>query len=342
MSSASFFPRLNCLSIVFFPPLPCRSQHTDLHIIKKSVHKFHNASTRLTPIVVILTSWTLPEICPLGYVLCLPSVIPGSYIVFRITGFCMVNNKRQRLQDRSILPSFFPLAVRSLLFWSLEHVYSRPAALSALHRFRHLSVLSNARDQYFSESSLPNVQGVVCLSTPCSQPAVLHFYTRPFATVFTNSRLKTASPASIGLHPVLRIFGTHVKVVVNRLFFWCRHREIVVHVFLNVIDHVYAILKQCYLFHRLSMPCPTLLRIVMQKSFFLRHDFKALMQKLSKKDFFSPKNFLHTVAFNCFCSPSLPRRDSPCSASRRFRLGRWKPSRNKSTWVTTVPIIAWS
>jgi hypothetical protein len=120
-------------------------------------------------------------------------LIPGSYIVFRITGFCMVDNKRQRLQDRSILPSFFPLAVRSLLFWSLEHVYSRPAALSALHRFRHLSVLSNARDQYISESSLPNVQGVVCLSTPCSQPAVLRFYTRPFATVFTNSRLKTAS-----------------------------------------------------------------------------------------------------------------------------------------------------
>src|ERR1700678_4620140 len=173
MSSASFFPRLNCLSIVFFPPLPCRSQHTDLHIIKKSVHKFHNASTRLTPIVVILSSWTLPEICPLGYVLCLPSVIPGSYIVFRITGFCMVNNKRQRLQDRLILPSFFPLAVRSLLFWSLEHVYSRPAALSALHCFRHLSVLSNAREPYLSESSLPNVQGVVCLSTLCSQLAVL-------------------------------------------------------------------------------------------------------------------------------------------------------------------------
>src|SRR6202522_866843 len=238
----------------------------------------------------------------------------------------MVNNKCQQLQDRSILPSFFPLAVRSLLFWSLEHVYSWPAALSALHRFCHLSVLSNARDQYFSESSLPNVQGVVCLSTPCSQPAVLHFYTRPFATVFTNSRLKTASPVSIGLHTVLRIFGTHVKVVVNRLFFWCRHREIVVHVFLNVIDHVYAILKQCYLFHRLSMPCPTLLHIVNKKNFFLRHDLKALMQKLIKKDFFSPKNCLHTVAFNCFCSPSLPRRDSPCSASCRFRLGRWKPS----------------
>src|SRR5271168_477582 len=107
--------------------------------------------------------------------------------------------------------------------------------------------------------------------------------------MFTNSRLKTASPTAIGLHPVLRIFGTHVKVVVNRFFFWCRHREFVVHVFLNVIDHVYAILKQCYLFHRLSMPCPTLLRIIMQKSFFLRHDFKALMQKLSKKDFFRLK-----------------------------------------------------
>src|SRR5271168_1897502 len=147
---------------------------------------------------LLLELCKLPEICPLGYVLCLPSVIPGSYIVFRITSFCMVNNKRQRLQDRLILPSFFPLAVRSLLFWSLEHVYSQPAALSALHRFRHLSVLSNARDQYLSESSLPNVQGVVCLSMPCSQPAVLHFYTRPFATVFTNSRLKTASPVSIG------------------------------------------------------------------------------------------------------------------------------------------------
>src|ERR1700678_214439 len=126
----------------------------------------------------------------------------------------MVNNKHQRLQDRSILPSFFPLAVHSLLFWSLEHVYSRPAALSVLHHFRHLSVLSNAQDQYLSESSLPNVQGVVCLSTPCSQPAVLHFYMRPFATVFTNSRLKPSSHVSMGLHPVLRIFGTHVQVVV--------------------------------------------------------------------------------------------------------------------------------
>src|SRR5271168_3888140 len=77
----------------------------------------------------------------------------------------MVNNKRQQLQDRLILPSFFPLAVRSLLFWSLEHVYSRPDALSVLHRFCHLSVLSNAWDQYLSERSLPNVQGVVCLSS---------------------------------------------------------------------------------------------------------------------------------------------------------------------------------
>src|SRR5271168_3433792 len=48
--------------------------------------------------------------------------------------------------------------------------------------------------------------------------------------------------------------------------------------------------------------------------------------EIKYKGFFSPKNCLHTVAFNCFCSPSLPRRDSPCSASRRFRLGRWKPS----------------
>jgi hypothetical protein len=83
---------------------------------------------------------------------------------------------------------------------------------------------------------------------------------------------------------------------------------------------VYAILKHCYLFHRLSTPSPTLLRVRMQKSFLLSHDFKAWMRKLSNDVFFSPINCLQTVAFKCFCSSWKPRRYCPCVAARRYSL----------------------
>lgn len=137
--------------------------------------------------------------------------------------------------------------------WSLEHVYNRPAALSVLHRFRYLSVLSNAWDQFVSRNSLPNVQGDVCLSPPCprpvfcscSRPSVL-FNARnqclsqnslpnvpcpqlavffpcpcPSANIFTSSWLKMASPAGIGFHPVLRIFVSFAKDYLNHFVFRC-------------------------------------------------------------------------------------------------------------------------
>ena len=126
--------------------------------------------------------------------------------------------------------------------WSIEHVYSRPAALSLFHRFQYLSVLSNARNQYLSKCSFPNVQGEVYLLLPCPQPAVLHPCTRPSVNVFLKSwLLKTASPMGIGLRPVLRIFGSHAKDYVNHFTFWCRRHDFVVCVFLNVFNHMYAI-----------------------------------------------------------------------------------------------------
>ena len=184
-------------------------------------------------------------------------------------------------------------------------MYSHPAALSLFHRFWYLSVLSNAQDQYLSKCSLPNVQGEVYLSPLHPQPAVLHPCMCSSVNVFLKSwLLKTASSMGIGLHPVLRIFESCAKDYMNCFTFWCRRHDFMVCVFLNVFNHMYAILKTCYLFHRLSLPCPALLRFRMEKSFFLPHDFKARMRKLSRKVFFSPINCLQMVAFNCFHLPS--------------------------------------
>ena len=196
--------------------------------------------------------------------------------------------------------------------------YNHPVALSVLHRFQYLSVLSNAQDQYTSRP-LPNVQDVAYLSPPCLQPAVLRPCMRLYESlnIFAKSWLKVTS---LGLHRV-------VLAYVNRSTFRCRHYEFIIRVFLNMFDHVYAISKHCYLFHRLSMPCPTLLHLRMQKSFFLSHDFEARMLRLSRRLSYSPVNCLQTVAFNCrrFCSSLQCRTDSRCSAAWRFKLGCRKP-----------------
>ena len=208
-------------------------------------------------------------------------------------------------------------------------MYRRPAALSIFHRYRYLSVLSNAQDHQLSKCSLPNVREVVSLSLPCPEPVVLSTCqcTRSSANVFAYTWSRTAFPAGMGLHPTLRIFGSIVKYHVSRFTSWCRRHDFVVHIFLNMFNHVYAILKYCYLFHRLSVPSPTLLCVETQRSFFLQHDFKALMLKLSRKVFFSPINCLQTVALKCLCSPSQRRRNIPGAAALRFRLGCRKPSR---------------
>ena len=119
---------------------------------------------------------------------------------------------------------------------------------------------------------------------PLSQPAVLCPSTCPSVNVFTS--LKMASSAGI-----FRISGSLAKDHVDRFTSGHHHHESVVSVFLNIFNHVYAILKHCYLFHCLSIPCPSLLSFSMQKSFFL-HDFKAQMQKLSRKVFYLPINCL--------------------------------------------------
>ena len=211
--------------------------------------------------------------------------------------------------------------------WSVEHAHSRPATPSVLHRFRYLSVLSNAQDQYLSKSSLPHAQGVLYLSLLCPRPAVLRPCTHPseFPNIFTSSWLKAASLAGIS-HPVIRIFGSFAKYYLDHFTFRCRRYEFVVRVFVNFFYHMYAISKHCYLFHHLSTPCPALLRVRMQRTFFLPHNFKARMQKISRNVFYSPINCLQTVAFNCFHLSWQRRRDSSCAAAWRFRLGCSKPS----------------
>jgi len=189
-------------------------------------------------------------------------------------------------------------------------VHARPAApsLPVLQRFCFLSDLSNVQDPILSKSSLPNVQGEVYLSPRCRQTAVLcpcvclstnvslpnvqgdvYLSTRRrqpavlcpcvclSTNVSTSSRLNSevTPPVSIGPHPMLRIAGTLTRDYVNHFARWYRCHYIVVHAFLNMVKHTYAILKHCYLFHRLSMPCPILLHAQMQRSFFLKHDFKA-------------------------------------------------------------------
>ena len=147
--------------------------------------------------------------------------------------------------------------------------------LSMFHQFHYLyylSVLSNAWNQNHSKGSLPNVQGVfncyLLQLCPLSQPAVLCPSTRPSAYVFTS--LKMASLAGI-----FRISGSLAKDHVDCFTSGHHHHESVVSVFLNIFNCVYAILKHCYLFYHLSIPCPSLLSFGMQKSFFLQHDFKA-------------------------------------------------------------------
>ena len=175
--------------------------------------------------------------------------------------------------------------------WSIEHVYNCPAALSVLHHFRYISVLSKAWDQYPSTNSLPNVQGEVYLSLPCPQPAVFcphtclsvlsnaqdrHLSTDtlpnvqgevylslpcpqlavfrpcmcPSTNIFTGSRLKMASgsPAGVWFHLLFRIFGSFSKDYMKHFTFGCRHPEFIVCVFLNMFNHMYAILKHCYFF----------------------------------------------------------------------------------------------
>ena len=116
---------------------------------------------------------------------------------------------------------------------------------------------------------------------------------------------------------------------------WWWRVKFVTHVFLNVFNHMYAILKNCYLFHCLSMPCPALLRFRMEKNFFLPHDFKAWMCKLSRKVFSSPINCLQMVAFNCFHLPSRHRRYSTCVSRDIFTMPH---SRLLLFWpIPTIP-----
>ena len=62
-----------------------------------------------------------------------------------------------------------------------------------------------------------------------------------------------------------------------------------------------------------------------KKSFLRPHDFRALMQKLSSKVFFSPITCLQTVAFNCFHSSWKRGRYRSRVAARRYCLRSRKP-----------------
>ena len=205
-------------------------------------------------------------------------------------------------------------------------MYTRPAALSVLHRFCFLLVLSNVHDPILSKSSLPNVQGVLYLSPWAPQPTVLCSCLCPSLKLFACSRLKLASPVSIGFHPLLRIVDSLARDYMNRLALWYRHHGNIVCGFLNLFKHMYTVLKHCYLFHHLSVPCPTLLHVQMQRNFFLKYDFKAWMLKLSRNIFYSHINCLQTIAFNCFHLTWWCKRDSPCMMAWRFWQGRRKPS----------------
>jgi hypothetical protein len=90
----------------------------------------------------------------------------------------MVDIKSRRLQDRSVSTSFFQPWIVLTVISSIEHVRSRSAAPSVLHRSRYFSFVSNAHDQYLSKGSSPSVRGVVFLSPPCTwnAPSVLHCF----------------------------------------------------------------------------------------------------------------------------------------------------------------------
>jgi hypothetical protein len=132
-----------------------------------------------------------------------------------------------------------------------------------LRCYHYLSVLSNAQHPTRSKISLPNVQGETHLSLPCPQPVVLPPRVCPSANMLT-TWLKKAPP----VHPILKVFQSFVDGYVIHFIFGCRHHVFFMHSFRNVFNNAYAILKHCYLFHRSSMPCPVLLRVRMQRSFF--------------------------------------------------------------------------
>jgi len=205
-------------------------------------------------------------------------------------------------------------------------VHTHPTTLLLFRHFRFLSVLSNVQDPILSKSSLPNVQGVVYLSPRCHQTAVLCPCVRPSANLFASSTMKIAPPVTIGIHTLLRFVGSFARNYVNNLTLWYRRHEIVVRAFLNLFKHLYTVLEHCYLFHRLSTPCPTLLHVQMQRSFLLKHDFRARMQKLSRNMFYSLINCLQIIAFNCFPSSRVFKRDPPSTMAWRFQQGRRKPS----------------
>lgn len=103
------------------------------------------------------------------------------------------------------LDSLHLIHLRNLVMPCRAAALIAQVALSALCRFQHLLVLSNAQDQYFPKSSLwplPNVQGVAYLLPPCPQPAVLRpcMCLSESLNMFASSWLKMASPdVSIGL-----------------------------------------------------------------------------------------------------------------------------------------------
>lgn len=160
--------------------------------------------------------------------------------------------------------------------------------------------------------------------------AVLSPFVHPSENLFACSGIKIAPPlrpVSTGLHPLLRIVSSLARDYMNRLALWYQCQEIVVRPFLNLFKHVYIVLRHSYLFHHLSTPCPTLLLARMQRSFLFKHDFRAQMLKLSRKMFYPCVNCLQIVAFNCFPSSRVIKRDSPSTTAWRFRQGRWRPFR---------------
>lgn len=203
-----------------------------------------------------------------------------------------------------------------------------PGVLAALGNF-FVSTVKLTWFFYTSQLSLvaPNTclfcNALITLSPPCPQLVVLHPCTCPSESLdmFTSLWLKRASQVGIGLHLVISIFGSLARHYEDYFTFRCQHYEFVMHVFLNTFSHIYAISKHCYLFHCLLMPCPSLLHLKIQRSFFLPHDFKALMHKLNTKVFYSPVNCLQMVASNCFCLSWQCMRDSLCAAAWRFQLG---------------------
>ena len=192
----------------------------------------------------------------------------------------------------------------------LECFSSRQVALS-------LPVLSNAQNHY-SLNTLPNSQGEAFVLPSC----------RPIAWRSKLSPLKdTPEIMSVPLqkHPS---FASKVKIII-----FCS--AYIIHSLVPLLEHVYAILVNYYLFHANTLPSLVLLHGKLTRGLFLSHDFQARIQRLRRKVYGS-FYFSRRFVFKFYSPFQQCHRTNRHTIRFRFWLLRRIPTSKKSKLLCTM------